>query len=550
MLKKFIGYYLKKFQRYFENNTKSRLIVTFLMAIMVFLLAAGIYILTREGLGLTQVEEDEFVMKAGPLYIYQLFLLLIGFLIFASTVIFGLFNFFKESTDAWIMSSPSYNSLPRIKFFRALFDSSWPIVILAIPLLLAIQSTFSLSAPGFILALATIIVFSLFSGSSAIILTFFLASLMKLAKIKSFKLLAAGMGVITVGLGILAWSRVVAVDIAEIFQVEEALDPKLNAMKENFSIFPSHFAAMVIHKLNESFQESFKYFGIVFGMFAGSLIIFELLKNKYLYIWQTFQEGSFEAKNKKENEPRKIIKGRTPKTAVGVIFKKEFLTSIRSPQNIFWFSFLMLLMLAQVGVVNLLETYTGIGASHEMASAGATPSLQLGVIFFFISAFVLRFVFPAFSQEGSTSWIIGAAPINLKKIFDAKLYFYGVLLVVIGLIALSIYVIPLTIAPEIVTASLLMILIGVPTLTIIGLSIGTIFANFKTDDPQKLSTSAPGIAFIITSLTYSVFGAYLLYRFLSTGSYFLIAVFISLSIIISVIFKKVTLKSLKKIEFI
>ncbi len=551
MIRKFFTYYLKRIRRYFEENTKSRIMVAALMIGAVLLLSFGIYYLTKEGLLSTQEGDDPFMIKAVPLYIYQLFFLVTGFLIFVSSSIFGLFNFFKDDSDSWIIASSNFESLAWVKFLRALIDSSWPIIVLALPLLLAVQTVFSYPLWYFFLSLVSIIIFSLFVSGLAITIIFLLSLLFKTIKIKSFKVLAGSVGTICLLVGALVWSRVVSIDVAELFQVEEVIDPSLTFLKENFSIFPSHLPAMTIFEgQSGSFSNGLNYLGLLTSLSLLTLSVFSLLKEKFLYIWQSFQEGSFEAKtetNKKKEGRVTVIN--MPESKNGVIFKKELLVSLRSPKNLFWFSFLMILMLAQVGVVNLLEQYVGIGSSQHVAVAGLTPSLQIGVILFFISALILRFVFPALSQEGDTSWILGSAPIDFKEIFKVKYKFYGALLSLIGLIALAVYIVPLSATFEVAAVSIAVVLMGVLTLTMVGASLGSIFVNFKTNDPQKLSTSPPGIGFILISLTYSGLGAYLVYEIFSRENYYLLLIFLLLSIIIYKGLKRVALKSLERLEF-
>ncbi len=548
MIKKYFEYYIKKIKRYFSQNSKSRVLVAGLMVLAVFSLAFAIFYLTVRGLQSTQEGTDPFMIEAAPLYIYQLFFLITGFLIFVSSSIFGLLNFFKGEKDDWIMAGPQFSSLAGVKLIRAIIDSSWPVVVLAIPLLLAVHSVFSFGPLYFLFSLIVVISFSFFVAVSAILIIFLTSVILKKLKIKSFKALAGIIGAVCLSIGLTVWLRVVSVDINQLFQVEEAA-ASLSYLKSNFAIFPSHFPAMTIFYGQVANLSQGVITGLVtFGFFLLSVVLFELLRGGFLYIWQSFQEGSFEAKNKvEEKKSRFTIE---PKSREDVIFKKELLVSLRSPKNIFWFSFLMILMIAQVGVVNLLERYVGIGMSRGAATSGITPALQAGVILFFVSALVLRFVFPALSQEGDTAWILGSSPLDFKKIFKMKGRFYSIALLLISLIALAVYVVPLQAAFEVVFILAMVIFLGVVSLTMLGLSMGAVFVNFKTDDPQTLSTSPSGIAFILISLTYSLIGGYGVYRSLSAGTFDLITVFILISIAIYFTGNYLGQKSLEKIEFL
>lgn len=545
MTKYFFIYYKKKIKRYFEKNTKARVGVALTMLIMIGLLMLGVYFLAVEGLIATQTGADPFIIKAMPLYMYELFFLIVGFLVFVSTVIFGLFSFFKGDKDNWIMASPYYESLAWVKFFRALIESSWPIIVIAFPLVAAVATVFPLSLFDILLTVVTITAFSFFCAAAAILLVFFLSLFLK-----RFRCLASLMMLIVFIFGILIWNRGVTTDINSIFQVKEAVTPLLLEMQGNFSIFPSHPVAMMTYYLQiNNLSRGLLASSQVIVLFLILLMLFLLLKKKFLMIWQRFQEGNFEAKTKETKKKFKLFGNYFPTSAEDTIRKKELLVNFRSSKNIFWLAFLVFLMLIQVGVVNLLESYLGIGASQKLVTAGATPSLQIGVILFFISAIVLRFVFPSLSQEGNTSWIIGSVPLDLKKIFEAKYKFYSKLLLLISFISLGVYVIPLRVALEIVFLSVIVLFIATITLTMLGLGMGTIFINFETDDPQVLSTSAPGIIMVLASILYSGWAGYLLYS-IAHSNYFSIVLFLIISIFIYLFIKVKALNTLDKLEFI
>ncbi len=545
MIKKFLSYQGKRIKRYFQKDTKARIGVAVTMVAMISLLIAGIYILTVEGLTATQSGEDPFMTEATPLYIYQLFFLVIGFLVFVSTIIFGLFGFFQKEDD-WIVASPEYESLASVKFLRSLIESSWPIMIIAFPLVGAVSSVFNLALIEVLLLIFIIIIFSFFCASLAIN-TIFLTSLI----FRKFSHLSFSVITITALLGMLIWNRVIGVDLIEIFQVKEAIDPLLTTMKDNFSIFPSHSVAMTtyymqISNIEKALTETRK----VLLFFVATLTIFLILKSKFLIIWQKFQEGSFEAKNEREGKDAKILQNDYfPNSAEDAIRKKELLTNFRSPKNIFWLSFLTILMVIQVGVVNLLERYVGIGDSQELATAGITPGIQIGVILFFISAIILRFVFPSLSQEGKTSWIIGSVPLNFGEIFKAKYKFYSKLLLFISLISLLVYIVPLGVAVEIAIISISILFISTMVLVMLGLGMGALFINFETDDPQALSTSAPGVVLILSSIIYSGWAAYVAYSITQYKNYTPVILFLIISITIYKAIKTKALNALIKLEF-
>jgi hypothetical protein len=544
MIKNTFKYYFKKIKRYFKENKKSRLLVAFLMVLAVTFLSVGIYFLTKRGLLETQGGLDPFLNKAIPLYIYEIFLLVISFLIFVSASIFGLFNFFKKEKDSWIISSPEYVKLAWSKLIRAIIDSAWPILIIAIPLLLAIKSVFNLNYSSFLISFFSVFTLSIFTTILAISIIFTISLLLKLFNFNNFKTLFFTVGSVSLALGALIWGRVVGSNLESLFQFE---NPRagLEAISANFAIFPSHLSALTIYLLQEGeVITTAQYLGLLTIFLLLVVLFFNFLRSKYLYLWQIFQEGYGESKEAQKAK-NKILFNLSTKN---IFFKKELLTFLRSPENIFWASFLSLLMFIQVGVINLLQQY--IHLSDQLFFENIISSLQLGVVLFFISTIILRFVFPSFSQEGNTSWIIGSAPINLKRIFNKKFIFFSFLTSLIALVAFSLYLIPIPIGWRVTLIFPLILIISCLTLTAIGLSMGVVFINFETDNLQKLSTSGPGIGFVLISLLYSSLSALLAYYFLQTNNYLLLALFVFISFLLYLISKKYTLKSLDNIEFI
>ncbi len=551
MIKESIRYHFRNIKRYFRENTASRVAVAGLMVLAIALLASGVFLIARSGLELTQEGTDPFVTEAVPLYIYQIFLLVTGFLIFASTVIFSLFSFFRGEDDTWIISSPAYGALPWVKFIRALVDSSWPVVVIAVPLLLAVHSVFGLSPLFFSTAFLGIILFSFICAGAAMVSIFAISNLMRLFGSNNFATLSVAMALITISLGAAIWSRTVSVDLEMIFQIEEVSQPTLFSLQDNFNPFPSHFPAMAIHHLQRGdFADAVQEVSVTALILLSLTILFGLLKKGFLRLWQGFQEGSFQAKTEAEKREKPFSLKILPNSPEDVIFKKELLTGVRSPRDSFWFIFLMMLLFIQVGAINLLGRYVELGNGGDMAVTGPTPFLQIGMILFLISSFVLRFVFPSFSQEGETSWIIGSAPIDLKTVFRAKSRFYVILLSLVGLLALSIYLLAFSLSTILMAGLVVTALVGVVTLTMIGLSLGTAFPNFTTNDPHKLSTSVPGIAFTLMAVAYSMIGSYLLYSSFILTNYLPFIAFLILSAVIYKIFKILALKSLDKVEFI
>jgi hypothetical protein len=176
-------------------------------------------------------------------------------------------------------------------------------------------------------------------------------------------------------------------------------------------------------------------------------------------------------------------------------------------------------------------------------------AVQLAIVLFFITAFIIRFVFPSFSQESDTSWIMGSAPIKMSKVFYSKYKIFSLVLVLLGIFSLFLYIIPLQINLSLSIALSLVTLIAILTLTMLGLALGAMYINFESNDPNELSTSAAGISFMISALAYIALATYLFYLSVSNSTYLPLLLFLLVSVIIIFIFKSLAVKALEKMEY-
>jgi hypothetical protein len=319
-----------------------------------------------------------------------------------------------------------------------------------------------------------------------------------------------------------------------------------DAIVSDFQFLPSHPAAEVffnaqigdVTQTAESVVE-------VAALAAIGLLLFMWASRPYLTLWQAMQEHSFRKPAAARNRTSWSFSSSRP---VAVLFQKEWLTFFRDQKNLLWLGFLGLLWLLQIGfdviVKRELITY-GAGFSHLATSI---QLLQVVVIAYFISMFVLRFVFPAFSIERDTAWLIASIPVALERLYIAKYAFYAAFFIGVSFIVVALHslILGLTLA----AAALLFLLIACMTALIVlfGLSLGVIFPDFETNDAEELSTSLPGLVFIASSLVYGFLGA-LSYGAFIAGSATPLGFFIALSLCGGVACFLLSLRALWRFEF-
>ena len=547
----FLGYHALAWRRYIKHGKGAKILTALVFIFLISGIAWSVFRYTEAGLIL--ISRDPFLKNALPLFIYEVFLIVTGFLIFVSALVSGVFSLFGRGRDSFIMASPSFRALPWFVFINAAASSFWPFFIIALPLLCAVFSVYGPPLTGIALSLLSVLVLS--SATVIFSLTLLFISALFLKKIKRLRLgyIALVAALIAALAGFLVFRAAFAGDVVKIFtggrEVLTAADTSSALSAFRFS--PSHLSVLTLAAASYGDQNGtvtalFKLIGITF--FAGLLYWF--FARSHLYLWQDLEEGNFEAGT--DSKPRSLKRAglmRFSGQPVKAILEKEALISRRSLKGLLWAGFLFMLWLTQIG----LNFFIARNMSHYKVLPGEIPhfieAFQILATIYFISAFVLRFAFPSMSAERKTAWIIGSSPVEIKKIFSAKLVFYASVFMLLSLFTTAANSVILGISPAEAAVAIVFTLAAVFVVTCVGFSLGTIFPNFETDDPQILSTSLPGIGFTLISVAYGILGTQALYSLFSFNRYFEIIIFSALSVCLVVFFLFFSRRALRRFEF-
>jgi len=150
-----VKYHLLKTVRYFRSKRLAKFITAVAFILIFIGIAFGIYLFLKAGFRF--IISDEFLRAALPLFVYEMFLLVMVYLVFASALITALFQLFRTRTDAWIVASSRFWALPHYISLRVLFSSLWPFLVIAIPALAAMQEVFEIGIPGMLLSFVSVV---------------------------------------------------------------------------------------------------------------------------------------------------------------------------------------------------------------------------------------------------------------------------------------------------------------------------------------------------------------------------------------------------------
>lgn len=522
---------VQRTKRYFKENRVAKLATIGLFLGLAILLMAGIYSFFSRALGF--IDRTDYFNDAVLLYLYELFMFAVFLLIFSSALITGLFNLFTNKNHVILAVSPKFSLIPTLTLSRMLLVSLWPILVIVFPVLFAIAETYTLSFIGSLLTLISLALLVALAVVSALVLILAFAwsmlrihrSLLRLHTIAFTLVIFSGFVFFSL------WQNISEVRLNKLFNAEavELIISDSTFIRDHFLLLPSHPMAYVLFSAGkDDISQITKNLSLLALFVAIATSLFVLLKKQHLSLWQVFQQNH--AARKKINPSLSaLIKG--AKGPGSAIFCREIITFFRNPRGMTWFGFFCLIWLFQIGSMFILDHRL---SERPTALPFLTTALQVAATIYFVSMFVLRFAFPAFSMDQKMSRIIQSAPINAAALFLGRVIFYVPIFSLLGMFFTIINTFVMNIS---VTESAIIIgsvFLATITVTLYGLALGALFPNLETDDPELLSTSLPGLGFIFTSLLYGSFMAYALRDvFIQSGNtLFLIA--LTLSIIMSV----------------
>lgn len=129
---------------------------------------------------------------------------------------------------------------------------------------------------------------------------------------------------------------------------------------------------------------------------------------------------------------------------------------------------------------------------------------------FILSALCARFVLPAYSQEGKSSWVLYVLPIRPEKVFNLRSVYYSVIFTVltVGMSLGSLSMLGLLDFPFILVNLLLVLSITLP-ITLIAMNFGVRFRSSSETSPLQMALKAPGVIFMLVSMLWIILAIFM-----------------------------------------
>jgi ABC-2 type transport system permease protein len=167
-----------------------------------------------------------------------------------------------------------------------------------------------------------------------------------------------------------------------------------------------------------------------------------------------------------------------------------------------WSQLILLAVLVTVYVYNMKVLPLFSGEEVGFFLVNVVAFLNLGLAGFVLAAIAARFLFPAFSLEGRTLWLLRSAPLDLRALLWSKFW--------VGLTPLLVLALVLTVGTNVIlrvsgfmmVVSIITIIIMTFAIAAMALGFGALFPRFDTENAAEIPTSFGGLLFMMAVTTY------------------------------------------------
>jgi ABC-2 type transport system permease protein len=443
---------------------------------------------------------------AGPaltLYFLEGILALVLLVSLVSFVASGLWMFYRARDTRLLLAAPvPLTALYALRAIETFLLTSWAQVVVGVPALAALGVVYE-RGPGFYARGAVILtLFAVLLGAAGTVLTTAAAAVLRRA---STRLAVAAVALVLVAAFALlvGWNLIPSAgDFYVLFEpgVLNGKPASIKFIESRFALWPSHPFAAALYTGATGGAAGTPWSRALVWVAPLAVLALAATLGPYLYvrtlpaIAERFAlSGGRPGFARATRFPRRLT------GPVGALLERDLLVIGRSPHELGRAAFLGLLLA-------LYTSFVVVAPLREVAdrpdALGRLVLLNVMASGYFLTAFALRFVFPALSLEGRAAWVLFSSPVRLTRLVFAKLALAtGLLAATVVPIAL-VGMLRLVRDPALVLTSAAFLLMMVATTATLLLALGAAWPNFREPNPEALSTSAGGLIGTVICLIY------------------------------------------------
>ncbi len=444
------------------------------------------------------------VPEFGSVLTYKLlgmvFLTFFSVLLF-SNIITSLSTFFLSRELERLVAAPvSQTLLFYARFADTLIESSWMVLVFAVPAFLAFGIAHA-AGPVFYLAVAlTLPPFLIIPATLGVALTAVLVNVFPARRTRDILVLMS----VVAGALLYLFLRML--------QPERLLKPEAFASFVEFlaamqtpssAILPSTWAAEILHPLATGRAGHALLYLALLLTTAGAFTILCEWFMRWLFLpgLSKAQEGRKARLTQKpawETLLQAITWPFAPQSRLLMV--KEVKTFFRDTSQ--WSQLILLLALVVVYVYNFSVLPISGTPLVTFYFKNVIAFLNLGLAGFVTASVALRFVFPSISLEGKALWLAKSAPMSLQRLWWSKFWVGLVPLLILAevlIVATNTYLKVMPLMMWLSTITIFGMTVGMVAL---GLAVGVSYPKFDADNAAKVAAGMGGLIYMVLCMSF------------------------------------------------
>lgn len=487
-LKKYI------FLNEWQKNAKEKRLRVYLIIFLAVLFLVGEYRFFYK-IFIYLREEVEFLSKQLTVQLINILNITFLSMLFFSNLTNAIYYFFLSEDLELLISYPIKKSkLLLLRYMENTFASSWMVFFAMLPFYFAMIRAFGFNFTDIFFILLTYLPFfgalsALGSIITMLIVRFFPA---KRAYQILWSISAIFIGIIFIIIRLIKPERLFRkTEEAEFLAFIKSLETP------EYPYLPSTWLSKAISAM--TFDNSYKgYLSELFLLLLFSAVAFFIFYFISMKIYSdsfTRSRASFRKKVNKAILFERFIYMLPIDNTFKNYYLKDLKDLLRDPGQ--WSQFLLLVGLVFVYLFSVKNL-----PIEKVITINMVAFFNTGILAFIMAALVNRFVFPSFSIEGRSMWILKSFPVRIRDIFFGKFFLYIVPLLsfAIFLSLMSNYL--LGVDRFIYIFTFLNVITITTVLVFLGLSIGMLYPKFKYSNVTEVSFSYGGIVYMLISMIY------------------------------------------------
>ncbi|MGD0278517.1 MAG: hypothetical protein ABSC11_04340 [Smithella sp.] len=379
------------------------------------------------------------------------------------------------------------------------FDSSWMIVAFSLPIFLSYGLIYKANIIFYVIFLMAMIFMCLITSALGSILVLFGAIILPAGRIRTILII---LGVIMV---------MILVFILRLTRPEQLVNPDgfasvvlyLNSMQTpNSPLLPTTWINDAVRDALNNENKTCLFNIALTGTFAFMLIFINNTSAQITY---------FTGFSRSQTTPRRLFaplkyKGFNWESLLNFLPRESKAFAVKEIRTFFrdssqWPQLFLMAALITIYLYNFSVLPLDISPIKTVYLQNLFSFLNIGLAASVLAAISARFVFPAVSMEGEAFWIVQAAPVWTKKFLWIKFFLYYIPLVILAEILVVVSNLLLRVSPFMMILSTVTIFCIVPAVVGLGIGLGTIYADFKSENPVQVVTGFGGLLFMIISFS-------------------------------------------------